>query len=440
MPGDELRIDLFDLISSLARVVDLMSPAVANHHMQVGYLAFRIAEELKLPMDDRRRLALAGMLHDIGAFSLQQRQDILRFETATDQHAHASYLLLKNFEPFTTIAPLVRFHHVPWADGAGRMHNGESVPPHSHILHLADRIAVLIQKDRPVLAQVQGICETVAAHKGSRFVPEYVEAFLRMANRDYIWLEAVSGAIEQVLWKTSGFRGLPVGIEELVQFSYLLCRVIDFKSPFTATHSSGVAASGVTLARLVGFSQRECKMFEVAAYLHDLGKLAIPSEILEKPGKLTPDERHIMRTHAFYTYQILHPIDQLSTIASWSSLHQERLNGTGYPFRYAAEELSLGARIMAVADVFTAVTEDRPYRKGMSKEAAPALLQRMADAGELDRALVRLLIDNFETISRARQAAQRDAAQKYQEFLDEIRAAPSAVTVGEPAPAACPAP
>jgi HD-GYP domain-containing protein (c-di-GMP phosphodiesterase class II) len=256
----------------------------------------------------------------------------------------------------------------------------------------------------------------IAEGKGDRFVPEHVDAFLRLAARDYIWLEAASDIIPSILKRNVGFKNQGIDIDALLEFARLICRIVDFKSEFTATHSSGVAATATALGRWVGFSEQECLMLEIAAYLHDLGKLAIPSEILEKPGKLTTDEWQLMRTHVYYTYRVLEPIDALNVITSWGALHQERLNGTGYPFRYKEEDLPLGARIMAVADVFTAITEDRPYRKGMSKETALAVLEDMAERGELDSSIVAVLAKNFDETNELRAAAQVKAIQEYEAF------------------------
>ena len=209
-------------------------------------------------------------------------------------------------------------------------------------------------------------------------------------------------------------------VDAMLALSRLICRIIDFKSEFTATHSSGVAASGRELARLAGFSRNKCRMFEIAAYLHDLGKLAVPSEILEKPGKLSTEEWQVMRTHVYYTYQILSPIKAFEEIASWGSLHQERLDGSGYPFHYTAKDIPPGARIMAVADVFTAVTEDRPYRKGMAKEESIRELRDMVSRGELDGALVDLLVRNYDDIDHLRAKAQASAVEEYERFRAEF--------------------
>ncbi|MCP4645104.1 MAG: HD domain-containing protein [bacterium] len=417
MKTTDLYVNLFDLIAPLAKTIDMMSSDVSNHHLQVAYLASKVAEEMDFSLDERRDIAVAGILHDIGGFSLQERTDLLEFEeTKPHQHAEAGYLLLQSFEPFEGAAQLVRYHHYPWRDGAGARSNGDPVLRGSHVLHLVDRVAVLFDRERSVLGQVDAICKTIHDQAGPVFVPEQVETLCGLAKQDYVWLDATTDSLEPILRKCVAPYIHNLNVDQLLEFSKLLCRIIDFKSEFTATHSTGVAASAVELAQRVGFSPHECKMIEIAAYLHDLGKLAIPSEILEKPAKLTEDEWHIMRTHVYYTYQILEPIEALNTIASWGALHQERLNGRGYPFACGAEELPLGARIMAVADVFTGITEDRPYRAGMSKEEALRVFDRSLEDGDLDPNVVGVLKDSYDAINTRRADAQRGAVEQYVSF------------------------
>lgn len=218
-----------------------------------------------------------------------------------------------------------------------------------------------------------------------------------------------------------GMETIDTDVREFRGFSRLVCRIIDFKSEFTATHSSGVAAVGRSLASLVGFSRQECMMFEIAAYFHDLGKLAIPSEILEKRDRLTPTEWGVMRTHAYYTYQILNPIEVLNLAASRGSLHQERLDGSGYPFHIGEDDLPLGARIMAVADVFTGITENRPYRKGMTREEALGVLHGMEAKGEIDARLVSLLDTHYDAIRLALMEAQTQSVREYETFQEALK-------------------
>ena len=422
MLGRKIPLNLWSLVSPLAKTFDLMNPVLADHGLRVAYLAIRIAEELDWPAWRRREAGIAGALHDIGAFSLAERLELLAFETGDlGVHARAGYLLLRRFKPFERVAESVLYHHLRWENGAGSRSDGKPVPETSHLLHLADRAAVLLRTEQPVLKQVPGIRDSIRQRSGSWFVPSYADALLRLCDRDYIWLEIASGAMESSLRRAIGMETIDTDISELLEFSRLVCRIIDFKSEFTATHSSGVAAAGKTLASLVGFSRQECMMFEIAAYLHDLGKLAIPSEILEKRDRLTPDEWNVMRTHVYYTYQILDPIEVLKLVASWSSLHQERLDGSGYPFRVGGDELPLGARLMAVADVFTGLTESRPYRPGMDRDKALGVLRGMADGGELDRRLVLLLETHFDAVQRAREEAQTAAVREYESFRECLK-------------------
>jgi HD-GYP domain-containing protein (c-di-GMP phosphodiesterase class II) len=417
MAADKLRVNFFDMVASIARVIDMMSPDVGNHHLQVAYLAYRLGEELQLSDDKKFDLFIAGALHDIGAFSLQDRLDLLEFEdTKPGEHSMAGSLILETFTPFSGIARLIKFHHVHWKNGEGAFQNGESVPNESHMIHLADRVAVKISRKAPVLSQVQGICRAILEHKGDVFVPEYVDALINMANREHIWLDLMSESMEAILKQTVLYRTKELTIEEMVDFSRLVCRLIDFKSKFTATHSSGVAAVAIELSRLSGFSKHERQLIEIAAYLHDLGKLAIPSEILDKQDKLTDNEWFIMRSHVYHTYRVLEPFEILRVAGSWGALHQERLNGTGYPFGLTSDELPLGARIMAVADVFTALTEDRPYRKGMDSKNTKAVLRSMVDAGELDNNLVNVVFKHYAKMNDMRDSAQKEAIRDYNAF------------------------
>lgn len=421
MAVDEIRVNTFGLVAPIAKMVDLMSPPVGDHHMRVAYLAFRLAEELGLPAEEIAHVAVAGTLHDIGAFSLQERLDLLGFEEENPgRHSRAGYLLLKNFKPFEHAAEIVRYHHTPWAEGEGAMLDDREVPGGSHIIHLADRATVRMSMDRPVLGQVPEVCCTIEAGKDHLFVPEHVKAFLSLARRDYIWLEATAFCADQIIDRRLHSHFLDLDMDDLLEFSMLLCILVDFKSEFTATHSCGVSAGAVALAGLMGFSAPDRKQMEIAGYLHDLGKLAIPSEIIEKPDKLTDDEWFVMRSHAYYTHMILEGIASLKTINKWGGLHQERINGTGYPFGLSGEDIPLGARIMAVADVFTALTEDRPYRRGLDRAKTAEILKAMARAGHLDRDPVQVAEDNFDTINKVREEAQQEAAHRYKKFQSRL--------------------
>ncbi len=419
MTAEKIRFNTFDMVASIARIVYLMNPMVGDHHLQVAYLAYRLGEQLKLPDDQRFGLFMAGSLHDIGALSLNGRMVLADFEEKNPhEHAIAGGLILENFKPFSNIAGLVKFHHVPWKYGEGAFQKGEAVSDSSHMIHLADRVAAKISRKKPVLSQVRRICDEISMGKGDLFVPEHVDALNNMSEREDIWLDVASESLESVLKETVQYEEKELSNEEMLGFSRLIDRLVGFRSRFIAAHSRGVAAVAVELSRLSGFSKHERRLIEIAAYLHDLGKLAIPPQILEKQDTLSYKERFIMKSHVYHTYQVLEPFETLRIAGFWGTLHQERLNGTGYPFGLTSDELPLGARILAVADVFTALTENRPYRKGMEPGNAKAALQSMVNAGELDPSLVDRVFEHYNDMNATRDSAQKEAVADYRMFRE----------------------
>ncbi len=412
--ADSFRIPVADLILAVASAADLVSPAVADHHKRVAYIADSLAAELALATAGRRELAIGAALHDIGAFSLKDRLDTLRFEMeAPHRHAELGYRFLREFEPLAGVASIIRFHHVPWESGAGETFNGLPVPDASHLLHLADRVDVLARQDTHILQLSPQITARIEEAQGSLFIPEHVAAYRRLAEREYFWLDLSAPNLDQILRRRIGHDELVLDAHDMAKLAMLLSHIIDFKSPFTVTHSAGVAATAEQLARLAGFSGEDCQRMLIAGYLHDLGKLAVPAEILEKPSSLTPEEFDVVKIHTYQTRRILDPISDLTTITGWAASHHERLDGNGYPFHHSAAELSRGARIMAVADVFTAISEDRPYRAGMPREKVVQVLTEMGQSGKLDIEIVQLLLDNHDQVDAVRIEAQRTGESSY---------------------------
>jgi HD-GYP domain-containing protein (c-di-GMP phosphodiesterase class II) len=149
----------------------------------------------------------------------------------------------------------------------------------------------------------------------------------------------------------------------------------------------------------------------IAGNLHDIGKLVIPGVILEKPGKLTPEEFAVIKSHTYYSYYVINTIGGLQQIAKWAAYHHEKLNGHGYPFHCKEDEIDTGARIMAVADIFTAISEDRPYRKGMNQKEIYATIRKLSDEKALDSRIVELLFDHYAAVDayvREKQAVAKE--------------------------------
>ncbi len=413
------NIKLSNLILGLSSALDLVNWFIVNHHRQVATLAVKIADGMGFPDEGKSNIAIASALHDIGAISFNEKFNFIFEAENMNKHAELGYLLLQNFKPFIHAAEFVRYHHVPWRHGRGAERGGRRVPRESHILHLADRVSVLLASDLPVLKQAESVRRTISAEKGRMFVPEIVEAFLQLSASESFWLEAAFPAPGIGIDGASTAWNIELDIPTLLDMSELFRMIIDFRSSLTATHSKDVAYLAQSIAARVGFSEQECTLLHIAGNLHDLGKLAVPVEMIEKEGPLSPDDLYIMRSHPYHTYRVLDRIGGLDDIALWASFHHECLDGTGYPFRHSGGGLPLASRIVAVADVLSALTERRSYRAAMSFPDALAILQDMARERKLDPAIVSLVEHNLDFIREVKVSANDEALQEFHKIRSD---------------------
>jgi len=171
-----------------------------------------------------------------------------------------------------------------------------------------------------------------------------------------------------------------------------LVSALELKDSHTRGHSESVTRYAVALAKKLKLSPQEIESIEVAAILHDIGKIGVQESILNKPGKLNDEEWKEMKRHPEFSYKILKEVNFPWDIKPLIYAHHERYNGKGYPARLKGEKIPLGARILAVADTFAAMTSDRAYRKGLSKEMAIEELKRVAGT-QLDPELVKVFVE-----------------------------------------------
>lgn len=409
---------IFDLVLCVSEAVDLVSPLVADHHRRTVQVVYNLATHLHMPEPEVRDLVMAAALHDIGGLSRQERLGALDFEYQ-DPYGHAvrSYLLLRTFAPFNHVADIVRFHHVPWSNGKGFELDGIPVSQSSHLLHLADRVAILINPNTEILEQIDGILKKIVPESGNRFVPQQVKALKELARVEAFWLDTVYSLSLNTLSRRLVWPKLEIMNDDFMGLSNLFSRIIDFRSPFTATHSAGVAACAIKLGQFAGFDDSDSHYLHLAGLLHDLGKLAIPSEILEKKDKLTPLEYDIVRRHTYHTFRIMETLQILDVVRVWGSYHHERLDGYGYPFHLEANEIPLGARIISVSDIFTALTENRPYRDGLPVGEVVAILKSASAEHRIDQQIVALLEEHLDEVYDAVKTSQDEAGQRYEEFI-----------------------
>lgn len=263
-------------------------------------------------------------------------------------------------------------------DGRGEPHGtrGEEIPLLARIANLAQTLDVFLQQ-----GDVSRALAVIRARSGTWFDPKLVELTRGWAD-DTDWWRTLAGPEVMPLVKGAepDDRVRRIDGEGLTGVCQAFAEIIDAKSPFTFRHSSGVAVYALQLGEQLGMGAAELRQLYRAALLHDIGKLGVSNRILDKPGTLTAEERTAIQLHAGYTFDILTRVAAFADFAAVAAQHHERLDGTGYPWGLSGEALTLEARIMAVADVYEALTADRPYRAGLPPAKALQILEREAGA------------------------------------------------------------
>ena len=430
------QIPLHRLILSLSQALDYVHPSVVDHQQRVAYIAINIARRLGTDKDELLDLFFAAALHDIGLIGVENRIRGLHTDNWEDVpwHAEAGFALLNENPLFSRAAGIIRYHHTPWANGRGTEQNGQSVPYASHILVFADSLERLIDRNSNVLDQTESIMTKVLSLAEKKFHPDCINAFSEMADREAFWLDCVSEKIYSTLLEQMAWPLLTVDEKTIEPIAKIFAAVTDAISQWTATHSAGVASAAVALAERLYFSQREQFLMRSSGYLHDIGKLTVPTKVLDKPGKLTPQERNILNTHTYYTFRFLNTIGGMPQISEWAAFHHERLDGNGYPFHHTAKDLTLGSRIMAVADVFGALTEDRPYHKSMPRNKVMSIMKKLAGNSGLDGDVVSVLEEDYDAIYEICLKDRLGYAEHQTHLLEDLKIASSGTaTTGLPA-------
>ncbi len=268
-------------------------------------------------------------------------------------------------------------------DGKGHPRGlaGEEIPLLARVFRLAQTVEVF-HRD----FGLDSACEMAVARTGTWFDPNLVRILLSLRNDEAFWhsldddrLELSLGALEP-----QG-RRLLADDERLDRVASAFALVIDAKSPYTYSHSTRVATVAVELGTRLGFAPDGLRDLRRAALLHDIGKLAVPNSILDKPAALTPAERAQVELHPKLSQEVLSRVDHFAGIASIAGAHHEKLDGSGYWRGAVAADLPPAARILAVADIYDALTADRPYRGALAPDRAFAIVAREAAEGKLCR-------------------------------------------------------
>ena len=308
------NVNLGNLVLSLSDTMDLASPLLTQHQMRTAFIVMQMGKAAKYPGTKLENLFIAALLHDIGAFSLEEKIAIRNSELRNvEEHCIRGESLLSTIPLLKDAAKIVRFHHQGWSSWKDPIE--DSIVIDSQLLFLADFVERQIVRNRYILHQHHDIIKKISSLSGYSIHPHVADLFIAISRREEFWLDLVSGKLYAIMLNESPFRTSEIDFSEIAIISKLFRDIIDFKSRFTATHSFGVAAAASMMAGYFGLSDTEIGLMEVAGNLHDLGKLAIPNSILDKPAGLTKAEMAIMKSHTYYTYSVINMIEGLDQIA-----------------------------------------------------------------------------------------------------------------------------
>jgi len=386
-------INIHEAIYSLSDALDLVGITHIRHGKRVAFIAAECGKFLGWKEQRLDELFEAAILHDIGVSKTVIHSRLAQFEWEKDtEHCKSGALLLQSSPLLENLAPIVLHHHTHWSE-LKDMELPMETKLTANCIFLADRVDVLslsFQIDNSNLLLFKDeIIEKILEKRGDWFCNELVDAFISVSKTEAFWFslecEHVDGYAKTWVSETQTQK---MDFHELRDVMRVFSYVVDAKSPYTKAHSDGVARLARFIGTLFDLPQDTCEMLELAGLLHDIGKLRLPDEILEKTGELTQEDRSQILRHSFDTYNILKNIKGLKEIAVWASQHHERKDGSGYPYHLNKNTISFEAQIVSVADVFQALAQKRPYRDALGPDMIMEILNEQVDNGKLNREVV----------------------------------------------------
>lgn len=369
----EAEYSVKSILVSLIESIDLYNFLLKNHHRKTCIIAYQIGNHFNLDSDLLSNVVLASAIHDIGALHVTDR-DKLFYIDAIDPEPHQimGERMIGNFTPFSRISKIIRHHHIVYQDILDGKIDKADIPFECFVIHLADRIDVLLETHP---GDTDFIVSEINKRFGTIFLPELKDTFNRLAATSEFWEKITDASFYDLLLMSINDSSCVMDDASLEALAELFSRIVDFKSEWTMNHSKSVSLLADHIARLYGLDEKKCFSLRIAGYLHDIGKIAIPIEILDKPGRLETDEYKTIKMHATYSSLILSRIPALGDIAKWAMLHHEKHDKSGYPLGKGASDFTVEMDILAFADIFAALAENRPYRAALTQEKILELLK-----------------------------------------------------------------
>ncbi len=378
-----------------------------DHGTRVAFIAQQIYSKLNIELDEEK-IFLLSLFHDIGAYKTEEIDRMVTFETVdVDAHSIYGYLFLKYLSPLAEHAKAILYHHAPLEI----LRNVDpTIATYAQLIHIADRADIGI----------------LGGFKGEQLIKNVMGT----GYFDQNFTDALSQAVDENLfddfpfcvesWAREKSKALNLSGEEIDSYLEMIIYSMDFKSNTTMVHSVNTTTVAVFLAQHLGFSSREIERIYYGSLVHDIGKIAIPEHILESKDKLKKDEMDIMRSHAQLTRTMLVGIFE-PTIIDYAAAHHEKLNGTGYPNGLNDEQLSMPMRIIAVADIVSALLGNRSYKTAYGWDKTITILEDMSRQFLIDDSLVQIVIQNRDELQQQLEQKSNPVVEVYDQIHREFQ-------------------
>lgn len=408
-----------ELAIAFSQGLDLAEGKLAGHAQRVCYVAASIADAVGLDAVQRSAVFYAALLHDIGVTPAasdlcraagidedaifgpsplrgrdEPRRDPFVAESDLVEEALVGHCTLgaevgERLDLGEGVGAAIAAHHEQWGgEGFPSGLVGEAIPIEARIVAVADLAESLIAQEISSLVARRHFPESIGQYAGTQLDPELVGIVLGLGRSDEFWLGLYAEDMAGTLMSMKAPGDARKSRKRVMRFAEVFADLSDAKGHHTVGHSRVTADGTQKLAEAMGLDPGHVEMIRIAALLHDVGLLGVPARIMSKPDILSVTEMQLMRQHPANSELILQDLPGFEEVAIWIARHHERPDGKGYPEMLAGDDIPLESRILAIADVYAALTSERPHRGAMRDHDAKQVLLGAAGT-QLDPELVR---------------------------------------------------
>lgn len=384
-----MKINFNDILYALSYGLDCVEEELIgvsrNHGKRVAYISTVMGRAMGMGERELSDLSACAILHDCAITEYIQTE--IQNNSQDQSHCAMGEKNIQGLPFFGDVGGIVLYHHER-ADGGGPFGKfPHEIPLAARLIHFADGLDSVYDLGALTEPNYIHMKKYLKESRGNVFEDELVELFERAFPEDSL-LGIGGESLEEKLSAVLVPHELEAGNGSLYTLARLFAKIIDYKSGFTSHHSIGFAEKAARMAEYYGYDEAMQEKLFFTGALHDVGKLIIANDVLEKPGRLDDREYRYIQEHVHHTWEILSPIRGMEDIARWASRHHEKLDGSGYPFGLTGEALSHTDRLMACIDIYQALVEERSYKAGMPHKKAMAMLRNLAKRAQLDAGIV----------------------------------------------------